>query len=589
MTPAPANTNATQKAAEAIPKKETILQRKREYAVFVFVVHVLNLVFFHVGYVIAAFFWWQRYRRRRINRPVWTAFLIVGMVTGLVTGFYLWSQGLQDYQTMWVLFPLLGISILSEYVRFVVWGLKKMAPETLQEQLSRLQRDYEGRERRTSDAASHRDIDGRVGTQNEIFLGTQLRGDMFQPISHILQKNGLIGFEKDILFQNLLIVGAVGSGKTTLLLRLIQQILSSTELDVYVIDGKGDEGFAQQVASLIYTHKQTQVPIFRIGGSVKGAIYNPFCGSTNAIYNRLCALTGVHEQTGEAKYYGRRNMELLQLLCHAPQGAPRSFADVRERLSQAWLVDAYQDDPQTVRELKSISPKAFEELQLALRPLARMFTPLTGEEGFTIEMTRYAVFSLGTQSEGVTAKEFVNMLIEDIKDAMRNRITRPCIWIIDEFLVLGNDSVRDILTIGRSFGMGVALAMQSIDAVDDLRTQDLMLTNCRTKVIMASDKPETLAKIAGTRKAFEIGIGLGEGGESDGRGSARLQDQYLIDPNEVRGLHAGECFLLRQQKAAKLKVAPVKDIQPIPQAELHIQKVQRQTVVPVQQDEGLRV
>jgi len=214
-----------------------------------------------------------------------------------------------------------------------------------------------------------------------------------------------------------------------------------------------------------------------------------------------------------------------------------------------------------------------------LRPLARIFTPLTGEEGFKIEETNYAVFSLGTQSASIMAKEFVNMLIEDIKDAMRNRIKRPCVWIIDEFLVLGNDSIRDVLTIGRSFGMGVVLAMQSIDAVDDDRTKDLMLTNCRTKILMANDKPETLIEMGGTRKAYKTSI-QHEEGAATGRGNSRLEDEFLIDPNEVRALRAGECFLLRQQRAAKLKVSPVQDIVLAPEAELRIEKMKPQTVIP---------
>jgi Cdc6-like AAA superfamily ATPase len=581
------NANANQRAAEAIKNQEVIAQRKREHLVLVFVVHVIGLALFHIAYIIAAMLWWQVYSRKRVSPRIWRLLFIVGSVSGLIASSYIWGST-QNNTHRWGVVPLLYIATLVEYVRFIVWGLKKMAPETLQEQLARLQKDFEGRERRQSDAASRRNLDDTASAKGEIYLGTQLRGDMFRPESGIVQQSGLLGFSEKLFFQNMLIVGAVGSGKTTLLLRMIQQILSSTELDVYVIDGKGDEEFAQQVASLVYQQKQTQVPIFRVGGDKRGAIYNPFSGSPEAIFNRLCSLAGVHEQTGEARYYARRNMEILQIVTYAPCGVPRSFADLRQRLSREWLVDAYEGDRATVTELKAMNPKAFEELQMALRPLTRMFAPLTGEEGFKIEDTRYAVFSLGTQSAGITASEFVNMLIEDIKDAMRNRIKRQCVWIVDEFLVLGNDSVRDILTIGRSFGMGVVLAMQSIDAVDDDRTKDLMLTNCRTKILMANDKPETLIQVAGTRKAFETSIQHDEGAAT-GMGSSRLQDQYLIDPNEVRALHAGECFMLRQQKAAKLKVSPVRDIQPIPQAELHIQKVQPSAAAPAQQDEGLRV
>ena len=102
---------------------------------------------------------------------------------------------------------------------------------------------------------------------------------------------------------------AVGSGKTTLLLRLIQQIAANTDKDIFVIDGKGDEDFAQDVAAIIHANRKTAVPILRIGSEKDGAIYHPFSGSPRAIFNRLCALAGVHEQIGEARFYGRRRPE----------------------------------------------------------------------------------------------------------------------------------------------------------------------------------------------------------------------------------------------------------------------------------------
>lgn len=564
------NISAAQRAAQHIQNQDSIKERKRQFAFFQAIIYFVHFALLNIGFIFALVLWWYRYAQNKITLKTWA---IIGIAwVGISLLLYLTLIQTQAIPTGGVatLFaiPLLFAPLLTEYHRGLVFVLRKMKPETLQEQVERLTREAETREQSRSKSASNAPLSNQ---KDIISLGKILRSDQFPPEFEVTTKENKIGISKNSLYKNTLIVGAVGSGKTTLLLRLIEQIATNTELDIYLIDGKGDEDLAQQTASLIYSIRSQQTPIFRIGSGKRGAIYNPFAGSEESIFNRLCNLAGVQEQTGIASYYGKRNTELLQLITYAPQGAPRSFEDLRERLQKSWLLNAYAQDPITRKEIQDISDKALEELQLTLRGIARMFTPLTGKEGFLIEESRSAIFSLATGSAGTTSKEFVNMLIEDIKDAMRNRITRPCIWIVDEFLVLGNDSVRDILTIGRSFGMGVILAMQDIDAITDERTKNLMLSNCRTKIIMANDKPETLAKAAGTRKAIEVGMQLDEGA-STGMSSARMQDQYLIDPNEIRGLHTGECFFLRQGKMAKIKVSSIGTIPQNPQAELRIVK-----------------
>ena len=569
------NTSAAQRAAQQIQNQDSIKERKQQFAYLKAIIYLAHFALLTVGYVIAIFMWWKCYKQNKIAIKIWAIISIAWI--GTSSFIYLTLISIQAIPTgggaTLIAIPLLFAPLLTEYHRGLVFVLRKMKPETLQEQVERLTRETETREQSQSKNAGNTTLSNQ---KDIVSIGKILRSDQFPPEFEVTTKNGTIGISKNSLYKNTLIVGAVGSGKTTLLLRLIEQIATNTPLDIYLIDGKGDEDLAQQTASLIYSIRNQQTPIFRIGSGKRGAVYNPFAGSEESIFNRLCNLAGVQEQTGIASYYGKRNTELLQLITYAPQGAPRSFEDLRERLQKSWLLNAYAQDPITRKEIQDISDKALEELQLTLRGIARMFTPLTGKEGFLIEASRSAIFSLATGSAGTTSKEFVNMLIEDIKDAMRNRITHPCIWIVDEFLVLGNDSVRDILTIGRSFGMGVILAMQDIDAITDDRTKNLMLSNCRTKIIMANDKPETLAKAAGTRKAIEVGMQLDEGA-STGMSSARMQDQYLIDPNEIRGLHTGECFLLRQGKMAKLKVSSIGTIPQNPQAELKIVKTPQQT------------
>lgn len=538
----------------------------------VLLIHGIGLVLFHVAYIAGALLTRAIYTRQTISRIIWAWICVVWMIVWLPSGVTLLLEAADTHRwgAAWMFAPLAFLPVITEHVHCITWILDKMAPKTVAEKVEELTRKYESEEREAAHRADRLSLDTRIAKPDDLLLGRNLKSN-FLVKGGIIERGDVIGVTAHTLSQNMLIVGAVGSGKTTLLLRLIQQLAANTDRDIFVVDGKGDEDFAQDVATIIHITRKCQVPILRVGSEKEGAPYNPFAGTPKAIFNRLCAMAGVLEQEGVARFYGRRNMDILQLVCYAPEGAPVSFDDLRRRLSKDWLLSAYTKDKQSTEEIKSIDKDAMRDLQVSLRPIVRDFSPLTHPEGFTIESAGCAIFSLNTSSAGITAKEFVDLLIDDIKDAMSHRMRRPSVWIIDEFLVLRNESISDLLTIGRSRGVSVALAMQSIDAVTDDRTREAMLQNCRTKVIMSQDKPETLAMLAGTVKGIEIGTKIA-GGTATDEGTVRAQDQFKIDPNEVRGLNAGECFILRQGEIAKIKVSPVRDLTRTDSAELVIER-----------------
>jgi hypothetical protein len=46
-----------------------------------------------------------------------------------------------------------------------------------------------------------------------------------------------------------------------------------------------------------------------------------------------------------------------------------------------------------------------------------------------------------------------------------------------------------------------------------------------------------------------------EGDACTGLGSARVEHEYRVDPNEVRRLEPGQCFAIGSGRAAKLQIA----------------------------------
>jgi hypothetical protein len=388
-----------------------------------------------------------------------------------------------------------------------------------------------------------------------LLLGPRIGYASFPDHIGFRQVGSWIALEERILDQHLFILGAPGSGKSTTLMRLAWEVLEKTDRDLFIVDGKGEEEFASKLRSLIWTTRSLNAPVFRLGHGEPGATYNGFQGDSEAIYNRLAAMIGVRRAEGGAEYYADRNRDFLQLICFAPGGPPRSFDEVRDRLRPAWLKNAWKDDPREFEDVASFTKEDYSSIQARIRPLARVFSETVSPEGFSLESSRAAIFSLRAMSAPDTAGRLLEFFIEDLKDFAGKRQERPALLIIDEFGVLGNDNIIDLLRLARAAKLGIVLATQDIAGLGDEQTRESLLSSTVTKMLMATDYPEALAKLAGTKKRIEASM-QHEEGKATGTGSARLQDVFGIDMNEASRLRVGETFLFRQRYPVKLRVSP---------------------------------
>ena len=265
-----------------------------------------------------------------------------------------------------------------------------------------------------------------------------------------------------------------------------------------MVDGKGDERLANDIRSLAYHHGRGEAPVFRLGFEKSGAVYDGFRGQPTDIYNRLCALIGMADTEGNAQYYADVNRDLLQLICYASVGPPRNFEELRERLNKKWLEEAYRDDEVEQATIEQLDSRQLEGLSYRLRPLAREFGKYVGDGGFALEETPCAIFSLRVQSVGDTAQRFLDFLVEDLKDFIGKRQTRPAVLIIDEFGQFSNKNITALLSLARSAKLAIILATQDVASLKDEQTKKLVLANTRTKILMATEFPEELAELAGT-------------------------------------------------------------------------------------------
>jgi hypothetical protein len=90
----------------------------------------------------------------------------------------------------------------------------------------------------------------------------------------------------------------------------------------------------------------------------------------------------------------------------------------------------------------------------------------------------------------------------------------------------------------------------------DETTKKLILGNTGTQLLMRSNDPEEIVNLAGTIMRPEVTTHY-EDGQVVSKGGVRMQHQYKIDNNEVRGLRAGEGFIIRMGDRAKLTVSEI--------------------------------
>lgn len=438
------------------------------------------------------------------------------------------------------------------------WVVEHLRPRTLQEHLDHQAHLEERYTYRLSERAERITRKMSPTKKEALYLGAFIQGDTFPAHLDIAQDGAWVSLTDRILPQHTLVVGTTGAGKTVTLTRIIAEALRATDRDVFVVDGKGDSEWAATLAALMYHYRRHPVPLFTLGlsegQSTASSVYHGFCGSKEAIYNRLCSMVGVDEAEGNATYYADMNRDLLQLICFAPGQPPRSFEEVRERLTKEWLFQTYQDDPIELATIQDIDKRAIQGLLVRIRPLVREFAPVVDPKGFTLEDSRGALFSLRTQSVGGTARRFLQFLVEDLKDFIGNRQKRPGLLVIDEFGTFNNQNIVALLQLARSSNLGVVLATQDSASFGDIQTTRLIVANTRTKFLMATDYPEELAKLAGTIYQIEASIQHQEG-DVTGLGSVRVQQAFRINMNEAARLKPGEGFLIRQRYTAKVKIA----------------------------------
>jgi type IV secretory pathway TraG/TraD family ATPase VirD4 len=127
--------------------------------------------------------------------------------------------------------------------------------------------------------------------------------------------------------------------------------------------------------------------------------------------------------------------------------------------------------------------------------------------------------------------------------------------IVDEFSAIADgERVARMIEVVRSYGGAAVLAVQAYEGMGGEQAAARILNAAHTVFLHAIPDPELIVRAAGTRLAIESSYQHERGLATD-FGSARQQHQLRADPNDVRRLREGMCFVIGSGRAQRVQIA----------------------------------
>lgn len=384
-----------------------------------------------------------------------------------------------------------------------------------------------------------------------LFLGYQLAGDRFLP-----QRGSKVFLPWKLARLPMLVLGATGSGKTETLLRLSYSTALDTDTTIVYLDGKGDRENKRRFESLM---RQAGRPI----RSFPDEAFAGWQGEAAEQTNRLLELID-YAQEGAGTYYRDLAVKLVRLACHAPPGPPPSSAEFLRRLNNKALVAAYcarrgeRPDERRLNELDSLKPQQVEEAR------ARYEAFFGAAEGALDGQLHFHHLDAGYfLLDGLRLKHeagyLARFLVEEFTQwaVARKPRDRRVLLVVDEFSAIAEaaPALVDVVERTRGFNVTTILAPQVAQGMGGQEATARIVGSTATILLHASPMPEEIVRIGGSRRAYSTSHQL-EDGAATGLGSARLQHEYRVNPNDVRRLDVGQCYAISAGRAAKLQIAP---------------------------------
>jgi hypothetical protein len=264
---------------------------------------------------------------------------------------------------------------------------------------------------------------------------------------------------------------------------------------------------------------------------------------------------------GDGAFYRDVAKRCLGLACRGPEGPPRSSDELLERLRPERLAALDQRG-----ELQKLGTRELASVSLRY---AAFFDSVRGavDSGIGFEDLDAAYVMLDSLALQEDAHSLARLLVEDFAHfaTQRKPFEQPALLIIDELSAIADAArITDLVERMRSYNVGLVLAPQVEAGIsDDVGVADRIVQNSETVILHALKRPERIIELAGTQLQVEASY-QHERGTATGMGTGRTQHVYKIDPNEVRALRPGECFVIRRGGVVRVQVARAPEVPYVP-------------------------
>ena len=411
-----------------------------------------------------------------------------------------------------------------------------------------------GRRRRQAPLgpAPHRVSDRLVGEadgERGFAIATRLAGERALPVDR-----GLVILSPRRLCHHVLVCGATGSGKTETLLRLAYAVAKCSDAPVFYLDGKGDRDTAERFVGLMAdAGRATRV--------FPNEPFDGWRGEPHEIHGRLMEVID-YSSDGPASWYRDVAKNVLRLVCEHPDGPPRSSGVALERMDHDLLKQAHPDSS----AVGAVTSQQVSQVRLRYEAFfGQTRGALDGSWSFEDSSAAYLLLdSLSLREE---ANGLARLLFEDFSHYFTARKAKSqfAMLIVDEFSALAEGSgMAARVEQARGFNTSLVLAPQVVAGMGDDAQAARILGSVETVICHRVNTPEEIIALAGTRRAMEYSSQYAEEGAT-GTGSARVQHQFKVDPNKVRGLPPGHAFAISRGRAMKIAVLRAPDLRaPLP-------------------------
>ncbi len=181
---------------------------------------------------------------------------------------------------------------------------------------------------------------------------------------------------------------------------------------------------------------------------------------------------------------------------------------------------------------------------------------------WTWEDTKAAYLLLDSLSLREEASGLSRLLFEDFSHYFTTRKAKSqfAMLIVDEFSALAEGSGMDArVEQARGFNTSLVLAPQVVAGMGDDAQAARIMGSVDTVICHRVNTPEEIIALAGTKRAMEYSSQYADEGAT-GAGSARIQHQFKVDPNKVRGLPPGQAYAISRGRAMRINVLRAPDL-----------------------------